>query len=116
MNENIFERLAECSLFDDRATNLENRDSQKISFFSSRKRCSTMHDWGGKQKSRPQNLWVYTFDIAPRQHVEFFASLKNQADIQERSQGLPKQPLDCFLTPVVPELVPTSALYSTEAT
>ena len=65
---------------------------------------------------RPQNQWVRTFDIAPRQRVGFFALLKKQADMLERSQGLPKQPLACFLTPLALELVPTRALSSTEAT
>jgi len=64
----------------------------------------------------PQNLWAKTFDTAPRQRVGFFALLKKQADMLERSQGLPKQPLACFLTPAALELVPTSALSSTEAT
>ena len=41
-------------------------------------------------------------------YVGFFALLKKQADMLERSQGLPKQPLACFLTPVALELVPTS--------
>jgi hypothetical protein len=64
----------------------------------------------------PQNVWVKELDLAPRQRVGFFAFLKKQADMLERSQGLPKQPLACFLTPVALELVPTSALSSTEAT
>jgi hypothetical protein len=66
--------------------------------------------------ARPQNLWAKTFDTAPLQRVGFFALLKKQADMLERSQGLPKQPLACFLTPAALELVPTSALSSTEAT
>jgi hypothetical protein len=64
----------------------------------------------------PQNQWVKKLEMAPLQHVGFFALLKKQADMHERSQGLPKQPLACFLTPVALELVPTSALSSTEAT
>ena len=64
---------------------------------------------------RPQNQWVKKLDIAPRQRVGFFALLKKQAYMLEGSQGLPKQPLACFLTPVALELVPTSALSSTEA-
>ncbi len=66
-------------------------------------------------KGLPQNLWIKTLDIAPLQRVGFFALLKKQADMLERSQGLPKQPLACFLTPMALELVPTSALSSTEA-
>ena len=65
---------------------------------------------------RPQNQWVKKLDIAPRQRVGFFALLKKQADMLERSQGLPKRPLACFLTPVTLELVPTRALSSTAAT
>ena len=68
------------------------------------------------KKARPQNMWVKGFDMAPRQRVGFFALLKKQADMLERSQGLPKLPLACFPTPVALELVPTSALSSTEAT
>jgi hypothetical protein len=64
----------------------------------------------------PQNQWVKKLEMAPLQHVGFFALLKKQADMHERSQGLVKQPLACFLTPVALELVPTSALSSTEAT
>ena len=64
----------------------------------------------------PQNQWVKKLEIAPLQHVGFFALLKKQADMHERSQGLPKQPLACFLTPVALELVHTIALSSTEAT
>ncbi len=64
----------------------------------------------------PQNQWVKKLEMAPLQHVGFFALLKKQADMHERSQGLPKQPLACFLTPVALELVPTSARSSTEAT
>ena len=66
--------------------------------------------------ARLTNLWVKTFDIAPHQRVGFFAFHKKQADMLERSQGLPKQPLACFLTSVALELVPTRALSSTEAT
>ena len=64
----------------------------------------------------PQDQWVKKLEMAPLQHVGFFALLKKQADMHERSQGLPKQPLACFWTPVALELVPTSALSSTEAT
>lgn len=69
-----------------------------------------------KRLALPQNVWVKKLDLAPRQRVGFFALLKKQANILQRSQGLPKQPLACFLTPVALELVPTSALSSTEAT
>jgi hypothetical protein len=67
-------------------------------------------------KDLPQNQWVKQLEMAPLQHVGFFALLKKQADMHERSQGLAKQPLACFLTPVALELVPTSAISSTEAT
>ena len=72
--------------------------------------------WSTEKSALPQNLWVKELDLATRQRVGFFALLKKQADMLERSQGLPKQPLACFLTPVALELVPTSALSSTEAT
>jgi hypothetical protein len=48
--------------------------------------------------------------------LDFSHYSKKQADMLERSQGLPKQPLACFLTPVALELVPTRALSFTEAT
>jgi hypothetical protein len=35
-------------------------------------------------------------EMALLQHVGFFALLKKQADMHERSQGLPKQPLHGF--------------------
>jgi hypothetical protein len=36
----------------------------------------------------PQNQWVKKLEMAPLQHVGFFALLKKQADLHERSQGL----------------------------
>jgi hypothetical protein len=78
--------------------------------------CVTDFESVSKYEGLPQNQWVKKLEMAPLQHVGFFALLKKQADMHERSQGLPKQPLACFLTPVALELVPTSALSSTEAT
>jgi hypothetical protein len=36
----------------------------------------------------PHNQWVKKLEMAPLQQVGFFALLKKQADLHERSQGL----------------------------
>ena len=66
-----------------------------------------------KNRNRPERLIK---ESVVGQCVGFIALLEKQAIMLEGSQGLPRQPLACFPTPVALELVPTRALSSTEAT
>jgi len=60
--------------------------------------------------------WVKWLDTIPLQRVWFFVILKKQVDLFERSKGLRKQLLVCFLTPAALEVVPTRALSATDTT